>query len=88
MTILFYSAILKFTNDLQKNVQYLLLGDKNQTVYDFKGADNRFLTLAKDLYSNSIVLPLSQSFRVTESIANFVNNVLLGENRIKTLKKV
>jgi hypothetical protein len=87
MTILFYSAIIKFTNDLQKNVQYLLLGDKNQTVYDFKGADNRFLTLAKDLYSNSVVLPLSQSFRVTESIANFVNNVLLGENRIKTLKK-
>jgi hypothetical protein len=87
MTILFYSAILKFTNDLQKNVQYLLLGDKNQTVYDFKGADNRFLTLAKDLYSNTVILPLSQSFRVTESIANFVNNVLLGENRIKTLKK-
>ena len=87
MTILFYSAILKFTNDLQKNVQYLLLGDKNQTVYDFKGADNRFLTLAKDLYPNSVVLPLSQSFRVTQSIANFVNNVLLGENRIKTLKK-
>jgi len=87
MTILFYSAILKFANDLQKNVQYLLLGDKNQTVYDFKGADNRFLTLAKDLYSNSVVLPLSHSFRVTESIANFVNNVLLGENRIKTFKK-
>jgi hypothetical protein len=87
MTILFYSAIIKFTNDLQKNVQYLLLGDKNQTVYDFKGADNRFLTLAKDLYQNSVVLPLSQSFRVTESIANFVNNVLLGENRIKTFKK-
>lgn len=87
MTILFYSAIIKFTNDLQKNVQYLLLGDKNQTVYDFKGADNRFLTLAKDLYPNSVVLPLSQSFRVTESIANFVNNVLLGENRIKTFKK-
>ena len=87
MTILFYSAILKFTNDLQKNVQYLLLGDKYQTVYDFKGADNRFLTLAKDLYSNSVILPLSQSFRVTQSIANFVNNVLLGENRIKTFKK-
>ena len=87
MTILFYSAILKFTNDLQKNVQYLLLGDKNQTVYDFKGADNRFLTLAIDLYPNSVVLPLSHSFRVTVSIANFVNFVLLGKYRIKTLKK-
>ena len=87
MTILFYSAILKFTNDLQKNVQYLLLGDKNQTVYDFKGADNRFLTLAIDLYPNSVVLPLSHSFRVTVSIANFVNFVLLGKYRIKTFKK-
>jgi hypothetical protein len=86
MTILFYSAILKFTNDLQKDVQYLLLGDKNQTVYDFKGADNRFLTLAIDLYPNSVILPLSHSFRVTESIAKFVNYVLLGEYRIKTLK--
>jgi hypothetical protein len=87
MTILFFSAIQKFTNDLQKNVQYLILGDKNQAVYDFKGADNRFLTLAKDLYPNSVVLPLTQSFRVTRPIANFVNYVLLGEYRIKSLKK-
>jgi nucleoside-triphosphatase THEP1 len=87
MTILFFSAIQKFINDLQKNVQYLILGDKNQAVYDFKGADNRFLTLAKDIYPNSIVLPLSQSFRVTKPIANFVNFVLLGEYRIKTVKK-
>jgi len=87
MTILFFSAIQKFINDLQKNVQYLILGDKNQAVYDFKGADNRFLTLAKDIYPNSVVLPLSQSFRVTKPIANFVNFVLLGEYRIKTVKK-
>jgi hypothetical protein len=87
MTILFFSAIKKFINDLQKNVQYLILGDKNQAVYDFKGADNRFLTLAKDIYPNSVVLPLSQSFRVTKPIANFVNFVLLGEYRIKTVKK-
>lgn len=87
MTILFFSAIQKFINDLQKNVQYLILGDKNQAVYDFKGADNRFLTLAKDIYPNSVVLPLSQSFRVTKPIANFVNFVLLGEYRIKTMKK-
>ena len=87
MTILFFSAIQKFINDLQKNVQYLILGDKNQAVYDFKGADNRFLTLAKDIYPNSVVLPLSQSFRITKPIANFVNFVLLGEYRIKTVKK-
>jgi superfamily I DNA/RNA helicase len=87
MKILFFSAIQKFINDLQKNVQYLILGDKNQAVYDFKGADNRFLTLAKDIYPNSVVLPLSQSFRVTKPIANFVNFVLLGEYRIKTVKK-
>jgi hypothetical protein len=87
MTILFFSAIQKFVNDLQKNVQYLILGDKNQAVYDFKGADNRFLTLAKELYPNSVVLPLSQSFRVTRPVANFVNHVLLGEYRIKSLKK-
>lgn len=87
MTMLFFSAIQKFINDLQKDVQYLILGDKNQTIYDFKGADNRFLTLANLLYPNSVILPLSQSFRVTKPIANFVNFVLLGDYRIKTTKK-
>jgi len=87
MTILFYSAIQKFINDLNKNVQYLILGDKNQAVYEFKGADNRFLTLASKIYPNSIVLPLTESFRVTRPIAKFINKVLLGENRIKSFKK-
>lgn len=87
MTILFFTAIQKFVNDLQKDVKYLILGDKNQTVYDFKGADNRFLTLAKELYSDSVVLPLTYSFRLTKQVANFVNHVLLGDYKIKSLKK-
>jgi hypothetical protein len=86
MTFLFYAAIKKLINDIQKEIQIVILGDKNQAVYDFKGADYRFLTLAKEIYPNSIKLHLTQSFRVTRQIANFINHVLLGEYRIKSIK--
>jgi len=64
-------------------VQILILGDKYQGLYEFKGADTRFLTLGHKIWSTASPLPFKQmnlttSYRVTRQIADFVNKVMLG----------
>lgn len=71
-----------------KNAKLCVLGDKNQNIYSYQGADHRFLTLAPDIFNwNSYewkYCTLSISFRMTKSIATFVNKCVLKENRIKS----
>ena len=90
MNELYYRFVNKFIKDLKKNVQLLILGDKYQGLYEFKGADTRFLTLAYQLWPCSTFefkrLELNTSYRVTNSISKFVNNVMLGESRIQARK--
>ena len=74
-------------NKRQSLFQLLVLGDDFQGLYSFKGADTRYLTMAHKLWSTVSTLPfklmkLSTSYRVTNQIASFLNNVMLGENRI------
>jgi hypothetical protein len=91
MNELYYKFVNKFIRDLNKNIQLLILGDKYQGLYEFKGADTRFLTLAYKLWPCSTFefkrLELNTSYRVTNSISKFVNNVMLGESRIQAQKK-
>jgi superfamily I DNA/RNA helicase len=75
-------------------VQLCLFGDPSQNIYAFKEADERFLTLAKDIWkdfprimSSWVSLDLSQSFRVTKPIAEFVNQACLGYDKIKSTKR-
>ena len=91
MNFLYYQFIQKFIRDLNKQIQLLFLGDKYQGLYQFKGADTRFLTFAHKIWQSSSPLPfkiltLSTSYRVTSQIAHFVNNVMLNELRIKAPK--
>jgi len=91
MNDLYYMFVNKFIKDLNKNIQLLILGDKYQGLYEFKGADTRFLTLAYQLWPCSSFefkrIELNTSYRVTNSISKFVNNVMLGESRITAQKK-
>lgn len=69
------------THDNQ--VQILILGDKYQGLYEFKGADTRFLTLGHQIWTTASSLPFKQmnlttSYRLTRPIADFVNKVMLG----------
>jgi superfamily I DNA/RNA helicase len=74
---------MKFTGNI------VLLGDRYQGIYEFKNADTRFLTLGNQLYGDRIfkTLSLQESFRLTNKMAWFVNNVMLGNNRIVSNKK-
>ncbi|PBK99127.1 P-loop containing nucleoside triphosphate hydrolase protein [Armillaria gallica] len=63
--------------------QLLVLGDSRQAIYDYRGADQRYLELSSDILST--VSPhqwrsaqLSQSFRLSYQTADFVNNAFLA----------
>ena len=61
----------------------LILGDLRQAIYDFRGADSRFLEQAETIFRTLSdrgwkSLSLSQSFRLTRPTANFINNACLG----------
>lgn len=107
MTLLYYQLMYKVAKDIApKRFQLLILGDYMQGLYEFKGADIRFLTLADKiwrnhpgLYTDSFVedpedpehssfvkCTLKTSYRITQPMADFVNNVMLGEVRLYAAK--
>lgn len=88
MTMLFFRLIQKFIINIKKYPTLLILGDKYQSIYKFKDADYRFLTLAEKIYNRPFIsLTLSTSFRLTKEISDFVNTHMLGYNKIKTIKE-
>jgi superfamily I DNA/RNA helicase len=91
MNTLYYQFVCKFIRDLGRDVQLLVLGDSYQGLYEFKGADTRFLTYACSLWEGHSHFPfkslkLSTSYRVTNPIADFVNEAMLGYPRIQAQK--
>lgn len=90
MTFLYFKIIIKFCRDIGKPVQLFILGDYMQGLYQFKGADTRFLTNAQDIWSHFELLSsphfmnctLKMSYRITHQMADYVNNVMLGEQRL------
>jgi hypothetical protein len=91
MTPLYFELIHKFIYDLQRNVILGIMGDNYQGIYGFKGADERFLTLGERIFINHkpfTKLTLNTSYRLTQSMANFVNYVMVGGHpRIKSIKE-
>jgi hypothetical protein len=88
MTPNYYELVYKFITDINFNGVILVLGDNYQGVYEFKNADTRFLTLSHKIWGKNFdTLNLHQSYRVTKQIAWFVNNVMLGNNRIVSNKE-
>lgn len=90
MTLLYFQLMVKFMKDYNKPVQLLILGDYMQGLYEFKGADIRFLTMSDEIWSNSCLLrtpsfkkcTMKMSFRITNQMKSFVNDVMLGEDRM------
>jgi ATP-dependent exoDNAse (exonuclease V) beta subunit len=67
-------------------IQLLILGDPRQCLYEFKGADTRFLTMADIVWTDFELLSskefvhcsLKMSYRITNQMSKFVNDVMLG----------
>ena len=98
MTLLYYRLIVKFMIDHyktnNKKIQLLILGDYKQGLYEFKGADTRFLTQAPEIWkhydfiSSDVYLKcsLKMSYRITNQIKTFVNDVMLDEERMESCR--
>ena len=75
-------------------LQLLILGDYMQGLYEFKGADTRFLTLASQIWASCIHLKspifrsctLRTSYRITRPMASFVNHVMLGHTTTENIR--
>ena len=83
----YYLLIKKFILDTKSTPQILIFGDKFQGIYEFKGANTKFLTLAHKIWNHDFKpVTLSTSFRMTNQTAWFVNNCMLNCQRINTIK--
>ena len=99
MTPLYFELVVTMLRDMCEKsghtFQMLILGDYMQGLYEFKGADTRFLTDASTIWCEltNFSIPylkthefskcsLKTSYRVTNQMANFVNNDMLGEDRL------
>jgi len=94
MTFLYYQFIVKIARDMGTSFQLLILGDYMQGLYEFKGADIRFLTMADQIWKDFSQLSvqsfekcsLKMSYRITNQMAAFVNEVMLGTNRLDSCR--
>ena len=94
LTQLYFQFTLKFLLDMGTKIQIICLGDYRQCIYEFKGADMRFLTFADKIWSRYIYIDnrefkhctLKTSYRITDQMANFVNKALLGEEIMVTCR--
>lgn len=89
MTPLYFQLVHKFLHDIQRRVVLGIMGDHLQGIYGFKGADERFLTLGESIFrahQPMIKLTLNTSYRLTRPMAALVNNVLLKQQRIQSIK--
>ena len=90
MTFLYYRLIIKYIRDVGNPVQLMILGDYMQGLYEFKGADIRFLTCAEEIWtpfsflsgSPFVKCSLKTSYRITNQIADFVNEAMLETKRL------
>lgn len=83
-TLLYYRLARNFVEQLTSKPQLVLMGDREQCLYGFKDADERYLTLAHQLWPGYEfeMLTLPESRRVPGTVAQFVNTNMLGHERI------
>jgi len=94
MTFLYFCFMIKFARDLGSKIQLMCLGDSMQGLYDFKGSDIRFLTSAESIWKNHpnlrtkkfVTCTMKTSYRITNQMCSFINNVLIGEERMKACR--
>lgn len=88
MNYLFYCLIKKLLRDCAVGRQptLLLLGDRYQAINQYIEADSRFITLCSHIWERSFIsASLTTSYRLTAEMASFVNDIMLGESRIRTV---
>lgn len=73
------------TKIISYNTRLVLVGDKRQCIYDHNGSTSKYLTEYEQYFKSEkkwMELTLRTSYRLTPSLANFVNNNIINENLI------
>jgi hypothetical protein len=94
MTFLYFLFVSKVIRDMGSPIQLLILGDYMQGLYEFKGADTRFLTLADKIWRGNPALKskvfssctMKMSYRITNTMCQFINRALLNEERMEACR--
>jgi len=94
MTFLYFQLMCKFLFDMGNQVQLIILGDYMQGLYEFKGSDVRYLTFADCIWEKHPLLrtpafelcSMKMSYRITNQMRHFVNNELIGEDRMNSCR--
>jgi hypothetical protein len=91
MNKIYYKLVNKIISDNGSDVKICIIGDKYQSIYQFNNADYRFITLAEKIFKPNELewkeLKLSTSFRITNQMAKFINNCVMGFNYINANKE-
>lgn len=91
MTPAYYAMIAKVHRDGGCRARMVVMGDQHQSIFGFNGADARFVRLADRLFDWNPLpwkrLSLSTTFRITKPMAQFMNRVVLGEERMVAVKE-
>lgn len=91
MIPIFYRLARKILKENNIKAKICLLGDIYQCIYEYNCSDSRFLTMADKIFNDLNDFPwtklnLSISYRLTNTMADFINICVLKEDRIKTVK--
>jgi hypothetical protein len=88
MTHILYTFIQKFIHYLPCLPQIVICGDHLQGVYQFKGADKRFLTMGSEIYETPLELfEMNTSYRLTHPMSWFINQCIYGCTILHTVKE-
>lgn len=86
MTHLYFQIVCHIVGKNKNECKLCIIGDKDQSIYAFNNADQRYITMADKVFSFNSVnwtrLRLSTSYRVTHQMALFINNCVLNEDRM------
>src|SRR3982751_2234937 len=67
------------------------MGDQMQSIYKFREADSRFITFSDQIFNKFndfkwVNCGLSETFRCTIPMVGFINNCMIGYNRLVSYK--
>lgn len=93
ITPLLYHLLCKiFTDNKKKDTcKILIMGDQMQSIYKFREADSRFITFSNQIFNKFnkfkwVNCTLSETFRCTIPMVDFINECMIGYKRLNSTK--
>lgn len=81
----FLTAVLAFIDNQRRRFQLIVMGDSRQVIYEYRGADKRYLTMAEKVFGNypRLMRPgawkkivFYKTYRLSPSVCWFINEAM------------